>query len=228
MSLKASATVLFGQLEFWLVLIPFGIFVGFFNSVSSLLNQIMQPYGFDEEQSGIAGALLIFVGLATSAVTSPILDRTKLFLQAIKVAVPIIALCYLIFIWMPGTGGIAGPYVILSILGAASFSLVPVAVEFLAELTHPVSPEVTSTLAWSCGQLLGGCFIVISDALKAGPDGSPPANMKKALIFTAVISLAVTPLPLLLGWFGRSEKVVLKRVRSDELGAEGGRTSTAS
>lgn len=188
----------------------------------------MQPYGFSDEESGIAGALLIFVGLATSAVTSPILDRTKLFLHAIKIAVPIIALSYLVLIWMPGSGSIAGPYVISAILGASSFALVPVAVEFLAEVTHPVSPEVTSTLGWSSGQLLGGCFIIISDALKAGPDGDPPANMKKALIFTAVLALAVMPLPLLLGWFGRSEKVVLKRVRSDEMGGDASRTSNAS
>jgi hypothetical protein len=188
----------------------------------------MQPYGFSDEDSGIAGALLIFVGLATSAVTSPILDRTKLFLHAIKVAVPIIALSYLILIWMPSSGSIAGPYAIMAILGAASFALVPVAVEFLAEVTHPISPEVTSTLGWSTGQLLGGIFIIISDALKAGPDADPPGNMRKALIFTAVLSLAVMPLPLLLGFFGRSEKVVLKRVRSDEQGGEGGRSSTAS
>ena len=216
MSLKASAKVLFRQVEFWLIAIPYAIFVGFFNSVSSLLNQIMQPYGFSDEESGIAGALLILVGLVASALASPILDRTKAFILTIKIAVPIASLSFLALIWMPSTRDLAGPYVVLSAIGASCFILVPVVVEFLAEITHPVSPEVTSTLAWSGGQLLGGCFIVISDALKAGPDGDPPFNMQKALIFTAVIVLAVTPLPLCLGLFGRRDKVTLRRVRSDE------------
>lgn len=221
MSLRASAKVLFNQVEFWLLFIPFAVYVGLFNSVSSLLNQIMMPYGYNDEEAGIAGALLIVVGLVAAAVTSPLIDRHKSYLLAIRVAVPLIGICYLIFVWMPetkGTGGVAGPYVVMAVLGAASFSLVPVVVEYLVELTHPISPSVTSTLAWSGGQLLGGVFIVVSGALKADSGGDPPAHMKNALIFTAVLALVAAPLPLCLGLFGRKEKLQLRRVRSDEEG----------
>lgn len=179
----------------------------------------MVPYGFSDDDAGIAGAILIVVGLVTSAITSPILDRTKAFLFAIKLAVPAIGLCYLIFIWMPATRSIAGPYVVLAILGAASFSLVPVAMEFLVELTHPVSPEVTSTLAWAGGQLLGALLIIISDALKSGPGANPPNNMDNALILQAVIGLVVLPFPLCLGLFGRKDRVLLKRVQNDDRAA---------
>jgi cyanate permease len=215
--LGRSARTLLAHPEFWLIFIPFAVYVGFFNSISSLLNQILQPYGLSDQDSGIAGALLIVVGLVAAAITSPILDRTKRFVLAIKVAVPIIALCYLVFIWMPPTASVAGPYVVLSLLGAASFSLVPEALELNAELTHPISPEVTSTLGWGGGQLLGGIFIIISDALRAGLDGNPQFNMQKALIFTAVVALAVAPLPLCLGLFGRAEKLKLRRIHSDQL-----------
>ncbi|KAI1424006.1 major facilitator superfamily domain-containing protein [Xylaria sp. FL1777] len=202
--------------ELWLILIPFAVYVGFFNSISSLLNQILLPYGFSSDDAGIAGAVLIVVGLVTSAVTSPILDRTKAFILCIKAAVPVIGLSYLAFVFVPPTRTLAGPYVVLAILGAASFSLVPVALEFLCELGHPMSPEVTSTIAWGGGQLLGGIFIVVSDALKAGPDADPPANLNRALIFTAVLALAAVPLPLSLGLFGRKDKLVLRRLRSDD------------
>ncbi|KAI1106599.1 MFS general substrate transporter [Jackrogersella minutella] len=214
-SLKASLELL-RSVEIWLILLPYAVYVGFFNSISSLLNQIMLPYGFSSDDAGIAGALLIVVGLVASAVSSPIIDRTKAFLLAIKLAVPVIGLSYLAFIWMPGTRSLAGPYVVLSVLGAASFSLVPVALEFLCELSYPMSPEVTSTIAWGGGQLLGGVFIVASDALKAGPDADPPNNMTNALIFTAVLALATVPLPLALGLFGRGDRLVMRRVRSDE------------
>ncbi|KAK3381530.1 major facilitator superfamily domain-containing protein [Podospora didyma] len=220
LTIRESATILFGHLEFWLLFIPFSIFVGFFNSISSLLNQIMEPYGYTDEEAGIAGAILIVVGLVTSAVTSPIIDRTKAFLTAIRIAVPIIGLSYLIFIWMPGTrdaGGVAGPYVVLAVLGAGSFSLVPVVIEYLVELTHPISPEITSAVAWSGGQILGGIFIIVSGALKASDDADPPYNMRRSLVFTAVIALAVVPLPLCLGLFGRADKLGLRRVKSDEL-----------
>lgn len=109
-------------------------------------------------------------------------------------------------------------------MGAASFSLVPVALEYLIEITHPVSPEVTSTICWSGGQLLGGAFILISGALRdSGPsDGSaddhsarPPGNMYRALIFQTVMALVVVPLPLALGCCGRDKSVQMRRVQAD-------------
>jgi len=183
---------------------------------------MLEPYGFSEDAAGIAGALLICVGLLTSAVTSPIIDKTKSYLLAIKMQVPIVAISYLAFTWAPQTRTLAAPYAILSILGAASFSLVPVALEFLIEVTHPVSPEVTSTICWSGGQLLGGIFIIISAALRdpdtTSPDNGstrPPGNMWRALIFQTVFAMVAVPGPLCLGLFGRGEKVNLRRVEAD-------------
>jgi len=207
-----------------MIAIPFFVYVALFNSVSSLINQILQPYSFTETDAGIAGALLIVVGLVASAITSPIIDRTKTFLLAIKVCVPIIAACYLAFVWAPQTRSLAAPYVLLSVLGAASFSLVPVVLEYLIEITHPISPEISSTICWSGGQLLGGIFILISDALRApgASDGSkddgskrPEGNMYRTLVFQAVVACVVVPLPLCLGLFGRGKWVGMRRVEAD-------------
>lgn len=208
-----------------MIMVPFTVYVGLFNSISSLINQLLQPYSFTETQAGIAGALLIVIGLVTAAVSSPIIDKTKTFLFAIKLQVPIIAISYLAFTWAPQTRNIAAPYAILAVLGAASFSLVPVVLEYMIELTHPVSPEVTSTICWSGGQLLGGIFILVSNALRdPGPnDGSlddhtnrPPGNMWRALIFQTVIAMVVIPLPLALGCCGRDRKVRMRRVEADK------------
>lgn len=203
-----------------MMFIPFTIYVGLFNSISTLINQILEPYGFSETDSGIAGALLIVVGLVVAAITSPIIDRVKKYLLAIKLQTPIIALCYLTFIWAPPTGTDAAPYIILSVLGAASFSLVPVALEFLIEITHPVSPEVTSTICWSGGQILGAIFILVSDPLTDGPNGGSggpvPYNMQRVLWFQAIVAMIVVPLPLLLGCFGRQKKVRMRRVEADK------------
>ncbi|KAH0526570.1 hypothetical protein TsFJ059_009873 [Trichoderma semiorbis] len=204
------------SLELWLVFGTFSVYVGLFNAVSSLLNQIFVPYGFTDDQAGIGGAVLIVVGLVTAAITSPILDRTKHFLLSIKIIIPIVAACFIVFIWMPETRGLAGPYVILAIIGAGCFALVPIAVEFLADLSHPISPEVTSTAAWAGGQFFGAIFVIVSDPLVAGADGNPPKNMKKFLIFQAVLAVAAAPLVLVLGWFGRKDKVVLRRLHPSQ------------
>jgi FLVCR family MFS transporter 7 len=201
--------------SFYLILLPFSVYVGQFNAVSSLINQIFEPYGFSEDEAGIAGALLIVVGLVSSAIVSPYVDRTKRYLPVIKVIVPLIAVCYLALIWMPQTRSLPGPYVICSLLGATSFSLLPCALEYLVIITHPVSPEISSTICWSAGQLLGAVFIIIMDALKGGTPGEPDGSMKRALIFQAVIAWVVVPLPLALGYW-RFQHVGLRRLASAE------------
>ncbi|KAJ5183678.1 hypothetical protein N7492_001294 [Penicillium capsulatum] len=198
---------LLGTLEFWLILIPFAVYVGFFNSVSSLLNQILNPYGFSETDAGIAGAVLIVVGLVTAAVMSPITDRFKHYLGSIRVLVPIVVASYIGLIFSPSSAvGIAPSYVVLALMGASSFALLPIVLEYLVEITYPFSPEIGSTICWTGGQLLGACFILIQDALKASTGANPPFNMRNALIFSAVVCAVAAPFPLSLGLFGRTVK----------------------
>ncbi|OJD40256.1 cell surface receptor mfs transporter [Diplodia corticola] len=206
---------------FYLLLLPFAVYVGFFNAFSSLLNQILHPYAFTETDAGICGALLIFVGLAAAALLSPVLDRRhpKPYLATIKLLCPVVAACYLAFVFAPPARAVAAPYAVAALLGAASFALVPVALECLVEATWPAaSPEAGSVLCWTAGQLLGGVFVVVMDALKEpgcdGGDGDggtgtarcgdaggwkPPGSMWRALVFQAVVAVAVLPAPLLLG-----------------------------
>ncbi|KAI9798526.1 MAG: hypothetical protein M1825_005331 [Sarcosagium campestre] len=212
--LSGTLPKLVRSVEFWLVFIPFSIYVALFNAFSTLLNQILSPYDFSETSAGICGALLIVTGLLASAATSPYLDRHKhLTVAFIKTAVPVIGLAYLAFVWAPGTRSAAAPYVIAAVLGGASFSLVPIALEWLVDVTHPVSPEITSVGCWAGGQLLGGVFLLAMDALKMGEAADPPFGMGRALVFQAVVALAVVPLPLFLGVGGRAVRA--SRIEAD-------------
>lgn len=195
--------------------------MGFFNSVSSLLNQILGPYEVSETDAGIAGAILIVVGLVTAAVMSPVTDRFKHYLGSIRVLVPIVVASYIGLIFSPSSAaGIAPSYVVLALMGGSSFALLPIVLEYLVEITYPFSPEIGSTICWTGGQLLGACFILIQDALKASQDASPPSNMRSALIFSAVVCAAAAPFPLSIGFFGRTvERRRLDIDRSVELQA---------
>ncbi|KAF2400899.1 MFS general substrate transporter [Trichodelitschia bisporula] len=199
-SLKDSVHILLHTPSFWLLFIPFSIYVGFFNATSSLLNQILSPYAYTESQAGIGGALLIVVGLVAAAILSPITDRTQSYLLPIKLLTPLIAAGYLGFVFAPPTRGLPAPYVLLSLLGAANFALVPLALEYAVELTWPAGPEVGSTVLWAGGQLLGAVFVIGMGAMKdeKGTWG-PKGNMEKALVLQAVVAAAVVPFALLLG-----------------------------
>jgi FLVCR family MFS transporter 7 len=58
----------------------------------------------------------------------------------------------------------------------------PVALEWIAEVTWPVGPEVGSVFCWAGGQALGGIFIIVSGAMKDDAE-SLSNNYRKVLIF---------------------------------------------
>ncbi|KIX05139.1 uncharacterized protein Z518_06011 [Rhinocladiella mackenziei CBS 650.93] len=214
-SVRKDLHTLSRSFEFYLLFVPFIVYVGLFNAFSSLLNQILEPYGFSETDAGIAGAILIVVGLVCSAISCPIIDKYKFYLVYIKCAIPFLGLAYLVFVWAPQSKSLAYVDVICAILGAASFGLVPVVLEFLVEIHYPLGPELGSSLCWCGGQLFGGLFVIIMNALKEGKGASPPKNMKRALIFQAVLAMLVLPSPLCLGLFGRQGRVRRRRWEVD-------------
>ena len=70
--------------------------------------------------------------------------------------------------------------------------MLPLSLELSVELTHPVAPEVSACIYWVGGQLLGGIFIIVMDALRDA-NGKPPQNMTKSLIFEAVLCCLAAP-----------------------------------
>jgi MFS transporter, FLVCR family, MFS-domain-containing protein 7 len=137
-----------------------------------------------------------------------------------------VAASYLAFLFAPPTHKIIAPYLILAVLGAASFGLMPVVLEYVVEVTFPVSPEVTSTILWASGQFLGAVFLIImgelkdTEGLEHGTGDYPPGNMQRALVFEAIICCLTAVLP-----FGLGMKVLgldgdrRKRFNIDENGA---------
>ncbi|KAI5284865.1 hypothetical protein KEM52_002693 [Ascosphaera acerosa] len=211
--LRLSLKELSKSPEFIIIWFAFSVYVGLFNAFSSVINQVLQPHGFSEDQSGIAGAILIFVGLGAAAIISPLTDWHKQYLITVKILVPIIAGSYIGLVWAPDSPSPAAPYVVCGLIGASSFCTLPVILEYVVEITYPIAPEVTSTLCWMGGQIFGAIIIIVDNALKAGKDAHPSENMNHSLVFQAVLAGVCVPLPLCLGMFGRS--ALLKARRSD-------------
>lgn len=118
--------------------------------------------------------------------------------------VPIVVASYIGLVFAPGSSaGIVPSYIVMALIGASSFALLPVVLEYLVEITYPFSPEIGSTICWTGGQLFGACFILIQDALKDGDHAHPPNNMRRALIFACVLVAVAGLFPLSLGFFGR-------------------------
>ncbi|KAI5789055.1 cell surface receptor/MFS transporter [Geopyxis carbonaria] len=163
---RAAVAALLANREWIALTAMFWIYLGGFNALSTLLPQIMIPRGYTLDTAGLTGALLIVVGLIAAAVIAPIVDRTHAFTTAIRTLVPITAATYVAFIWAPHEGALAPPFVVAAVMGAGSFALLPVALEWAGEITYPVPTEWASGVMWAGGQLVGGVLIVGMDAMK--------------------------------------------------------------
>jgi len=61
--LKREASILFGNRNYIVLFIAFSIGVGFFNSLLTLLNQIVAPHGYSNDDAGTFGAVFVAFGL---------------------------------------------------------------------------------------------------------------------------------------------------------------------
>ncbi|OCF33542.1 hypothetical protein I316_04614 [Kwoniella heveanensis BCC8398] len=206
--------------SFHLIAWPFIIYVAAFNATSSLLNQILEPYGLTEDQAGIDGAVMIVVGLLAAAIASPVLDRyRRARLTTIKLLVVTICAMYIAFIFVPKSRSLPAPAVISGVIGAASFILLPLALEMLADVTWPIGPEVSSTICWAASQLAGGILLTVMTALKGGKSGEPAASMYRSLTLQAVVCCVVAPLPMALGYWSTGKGSRLLEKEDEDAGS---------
>ncbi|CAE6431331.1 unnamed protein product [Rhizoctonia solani] len=176
-----------------IITLSFGSLVAAFTAVSVLLAQAIEPYGYDSDAAGIMGAVSILSGVVGAIIASPIFDRylTHHLGLASKIIVPILSACYIAFIWVVRENNTAGLYAVLVVMGVGSFTLLPIALEMGCEITR--SPEVSSAVLWSVGNLFTLVFVTVMDHLRDDShSANPPSNMRKAFIFQASFVAACT------------------------------------
>ncbi|KAF8894114.1 major facilitator superfamily domain-containing protein [Infundibulicybe gibba] len=195
------------RVDFGIVILIFGVLVAATNSFAILTAQYMQPVGYSADVSGLMGACLLLTGIIAAIITAPLFDRVFTHHLAItsKFLVPILAGTWLSLIWAVKPNNLAGLFVIMTILGVCSITMLPIGLELGCELTR--NADVSSAILWFAGNLFGVIFILAEGALRAGPSAHPPLNMRRALIFNgAFVSGAAALVFLLRGKQVRKER----------------------
>ncbi|KIO18157.1 hypothetical protein M407DRAFT_220760 [Tulasnella calospora MUT 4182] len=182
--------------DFAILVWGFGVLDGVIVSLLTLVAQVYGPYGYDSSQSGFLGAALLISGIVAALITAPLFDRvlTHHLARTIQVVVPVLAGCWLGFIWAVGTHGLKASYALLVVIGICSFTLLPVTLELACEVTRHA--ELSGAMLWLSANAVGLFLVLISDLLKAGPNANPPYNLKKQLILHAAFALSIIPLTL--------------------------------
>ena len=66
--LRDESSTLFNNRNYIVLFIAFSIGVGFFNSLLTLLDQIVAPHGYSNDDAGTFGAVFIALGLVGAGV----------------------------------------------------------------------------------------------------------------------------------------------------------------
>ncbi|KNC83287.1 hypothetical protein SARC_04448 [Sphaeroforma arctica JP610] len=136
-----------------LVLI-FGIGLGMFNALTTLLEQILFPHGYSTDDAGLAGALIILGGLAGAGLTGPILDKTRRYIEVLRVC---LFGALMGFVWFAAVSSSAGNLtqilICSAIMGFFAFAILPTSLELGAECTYPVNEGTSSGFLYMSGQV---------------------------------------------------------------------------
>jgi len=179
-----------GVKPFLLFLVASFIGLGVFNGVTTWIEGIVRPRGFNPTDAGTLGALMVGGGLIGAVVMPLLSDRQQKRQRYLMIA----------FVGaIPGLFGLtfATSALVLSgsavVLGFFLVSALPIGMQYAAEITQP-TPEGTSN---GLIQLFGQgavVFVFIMEAMRSS-DGSFTTSLVLALALLAVSAGLVTRMP---------------------------------
>ena len=125
--------ILLTNIEFVKLLIGFGLGLGLFNGLSTLIEQYVKPANYSSDDAGIFGGAIIGGGLIGAGIGGYILDTTQVYKSVLK-AYSFLSLVFSIFLLLamaPDQFGIL--FTAFTLLGFSVVPLLPICFETAVE-----------------------------------------------------------------------------------------------
>jgi MFS family permease len=173
------------QGQFILLLSIFFVGLGAFNAVTTWIEEIVSPRGFNATQAGIIGGLMIFGGIIGALVMPLLSDHYRkrtpfLVLALIGAALGLVGITFAV------SYGLL--LVSAFIFGFFLLSAGPVGFQYGAEITIPAPEGTSNGLLLLMGQISGIVFILVMDSIKSPTTGSMTVSLV-VLIALVILSL---------------------------------------
>ncbi|WAR21673.1 S49A3-like protein [Mya arenaria] len=125
----------------------FGVGLGLFTALATLLEQILCPRGYSDDFAGLCGALMIVCGVIMSGVAGVYVDKTKRFDEVLKVSFAIATLAGIAFTQVSRLRDQQALVAItLALFGGFGLVIYPISMELAVEVTYPVAEATSSGL----------------------------------------------------------------------------------
>ena len=168
--LRRDVGTLLADKDYVVVLLTFGIGLGSFNALMTVVEQWVGVAGYDSDRAGMFGGLLMGCGMAGTFVAAILLDSTKQYRVVLR--------AWFGFAWLTCLGAVLALRPDQGALATASFCalgvgmvpLMTVCLDSTAAHTYPISEEVSSAGLMVAGQLSGiAVTYTLSALLSAHP-----------------------------------------------------------
>ena len=150
-----STIILFKNKNFNYLLINFTVFVGFYSFFYVVANQLLDNYGFTENESNSLCAVSNFSGIVGIAIFTILGTKMKKFKLLMLIMNFLITIVYLIFTinLSLGVKSIYVYYIVFVFLGSLNSATFVFGIEFACELTYPINESISSGILFVISQL---------------------------------------------------------------------------
>uniref|UniRef100_A0AAQ5Y329 Choline/ethanolamine transporter FLVCR1 n=1 Tax=Amphiprion ocellaris TaxID=80972 RepID=A0AAQ5Y329_AMPOC len=160
-SYMASIFRLLRNKPFMLLVVSYGLNVGCFYAISTLLNRmIIEHYPGEEVNAGRIGLTIVIAGMAGSLICGIWLDKTKTYKQTTLVVYVLSLVGMLVYAFTLNLGHLWVVFVTAGVLGFFMTGYLPLGFEFAVELTYPESEGTSSGLLNCSAQIFGIIFTI--------------------------------------------------------------------
>eukprot|EP01084_Bolivina_argentea_P109090 194979_1 len=182
-SLKYDLTQILKNKQFFFIFVGFGIGLGLFNALTTLINQYTAAFGYSTDDAGNFGGLLIGGGLIGAVVAGICMEVFRAYRTILKTFTFFTCVIMLFLLWQLKPHNLSVVTMVFGIFGFMAIPIVAVTFECAAECTYPANEELGSALLMTSGSIFGIAYILIWGSLL--PDTNNGHTYKNAWNFSS-------------------------------------------
>ncbi|XP_008506972.1 choline/ethanolamine transporter FLVCR2-like isoform X1 [Equus przewalskii] len=185
----SSVIRLFKNLNFVLLVISYGLNVGAFYSLSTLLNRmVILHYPGEEVNVGGIGLTIIIAGMLGTVIPVIWLDKTKTYKETTLVVYIMTLVGMVVYTFTLDLGHLWVVFITAGTMGFFMTGYIPLGFEFAVELTYPEPEALSAGLLNVCPQVFGIIF-TISQGQIIDNYGTMPGNIFLCVFLTLGVVL---------------------------------------
>lgn len=133
----------------------FSLALGMFNSLLTLVNQVVEPWGYSNDEASYCGMALIVAGLIGAGICSVIMERTKAYMTIVRWGFFACLISAVFLVSMLRRANLVGLLIGWALLGFWLLPMLPASFELVAEFTYPITSDISVGLLLVGGNVVG-------------------------------------------------------------------------